>query len=399
MMSRKRTTALITLSVLLATSGVALGQSSSGSSKSPPPAPVAASKPLTMGDPAPALEVSKWLKGEEIKGFEKGTIYIVDFWCSEIGNCRKSIPLINDLAKKYKDKGVKALGVSIWEDTREKDVEASKAQGKNVFKARDPLPNITKFIAEMGDKMTYSVAYGGDDAPMAKTWMNAASRISIPSTFVVDREGRFVWVGHPNEGLEATVQSLIEGKYDAKAASDDAKKQAEKLAKGKDLGNRLRAALQGGRGKESTDIVREMVKLDPTMFPNAIGVTFVQLTVNMKEEELAYEFVKEMFAGPMKDSWQDLNTVAWTILDDAGVKRRDVPLAREMAKRAVELTQSQEGGVLDTLARAYWDSGDAAKALETQLKAVEAAKNQPDMPAAIKQQLDDALALYKKGKK
>jgi len=397
MMSRTRTTALISLSFLLVTTEVALGQASGGGGATP--APAAAPKPLSMGDPAPPLVVTKWLKGDEVKSFEKGTIYIVDFWCSEIGNCRKSIPLINDLAKKYKDKGVKAVGVSIWEDTREKDAEASKAQGKDVFKSRDPLPNITKFIAEMGDNMTYSVGYGGDDAAMAKTWMNAASRVSIPSTFVVDREGRFAWVGHPREGLEETLQRLIDGKYDAKAASDDAKKQADTLIKAKDLGNRLRASLQGGRGKESTDIVREMMKLDPTMFPNAIGVTFEQLTVNMKQEELAYEFVKEMFAGPMKDSWLDLNTVAWTILDDASVKRRDVPLAMEMAKRAAMLTESQEGGVLDTLARAYWDSGDAVKALETQLKAVEAAKKQPAMPAAIKQQLDDALALYKKGKK
>lgn len=394
---RTRTTTLMTLSTLLLTAGVALGQASSGGGGTP--APAAAAKPLAMGDPAPPLVVTQWLKGEEIKGFEKGTIYIVDFWCSEIGNCRKSIPLINDLAKKYKDKGVKAVGISIWEDTREKDVEASKAQGKNVFKARDPLPNITKFIAEMGDNMTYSVGYGGDDAAMAKTWMNAASRISIPSTFVIDREGRFVWVGHPREGLEEALIRLIDGKFDAKAASDDAKKQAEKLTKAKDLGNRLRGALQGGRAKESTDIVREMMKLDPMMFPNAIGVTFVQLTVNMKQEELAYEFVKEMFAGPMKESWQDLNTVAWTILDDAGVKKRDVPLALEMAKRATALTESKEGGVLDTLARAYWDSGDAAKALETQEKAVEVSKKQDDMPAAIRQQLEDALAKYKKGKK
>ena len=172
----------------------------------------AGSKRLGVGDPAPALKVASWVKGEEIKGFEQGTAYVIDFWATAIGPCRKSIPHVGRLAAKYKDKGVKVIGVSIWEETVDKD-------GKT---HRSPLPDIEKFVAEMGDKMGYSVAYGGDDAEMVRTWMNAANRVSIPSAFVVDKQGRIAWVGHPMEGLEETLEAVTSGSFDPKAAQDAA---------------------------------------------------------------------------------------------------------------------------------------------------------------------------------
>src|SRR5205809_672183 len=43
----------------------------------PKPAPT-----LKVGDPAPPLKVTKWLQGAEVKQFEPGKVYVVEFWAT-----------------------------------------------------------------------------------------------------------------------------------------------------------------------------------------------------------------------------------------------------------------------------------------------------------------------------
>ncbi len=37
---------------------------------------------LHIGDPAPPIKVQTWLRGEPITQFEKGKVYVVEFWAS-----------------------------------------------------------------------------------------------------------------------------------------------------------------------------------------------------------------------------------------------------------------------------------------------------------------------------
>jgi tetratricopeptide (TPR) repeat protein len=67
---------------------------------------------------------------------------------------------------------------------------------------------------------------------------------------------------------------------------------------------------------------------------------------------------------------EDLNAYAWTLLTCKPVRFRDPEKALVLAKKAVAGSDGKHAGILDTLALAYFRTGDTAEAIETQRKAV-----------------------------
>src|SRR5881227_3791659 len=88
--------------------------------------------PLSVGDPAPKLQVKEFVKGDPVKDLEKGKVYVVEFWATWCGPCRVSIPHLTELGKKHKD--VTIIGVSI---------------------AEQDFAKVKPFVEEMGDKIDY----------------------------------------------------------------------------------------------------------------------------------------------------------------------------------------------------------------------------------------------------
>jgi thiol-disulfide isomerase/thioredoxin len=65
-----------------------------------------------LGDAAPILRASKWLQGEEVKSFEPGNVYVVEFWATWCGPCVMIMPHLAELQAEYRDKGVTIIGYS-----------------------------------------------------------------------------------------------------------------------------------------------------------------------------------------------------------------------------------------------------------------------------------------------
>ncbi|MBL8880264.1 MAG: tetratricopeptide repeat protein [Phycisphaerales bacterium] len=65
-----------------------------------------------------------------------------------------------------------------------------------------------------------------------------------------------------------------------------------------------------------------------------------------------------------------LNGAAWTLLTGTPETIRNPAVALKLALRAAELSKSENPAILDTLALAYARTGDAAKAVDTQEKAI-----------------------------
>lgn len=157
---------------------------------------------VNIGQPAPSLKVAKWLKGKPVEGFEKGKLYVVEFWATWCKPCIAGMPHLSELARQYR-KDVTVLGVSILE---RKDT---------------PLSAIEKFVGGMGDKMDYTVGVEEGDL-MAQHWLKAAGERGIPFSFVIDRQGRVAWLGHPKK-LDKILPQVISGTWDIAAAAQKRK--------------------------------------------------------------------------------------------------------------------------------------------------------------------------------
>jgi thiol-disulfide isomerase/thioredoxin len=144
---------------------------------------------LTVGSPAPQLDVKEFVKGEPVKQFENGKIYVVEFWATWCPPCVKSIPHLSALQKKHKD--VVFIGVSV-----DKDVS-----------------KVKPFVTKMGKQMAYRVAIDKmvkGEGRMSTTWMAAAGQDGIPSAFIV-KNGTIAWIGHPME-MDKVLDNLVSGK-------------------------------------------------------------------------------------------------------------------------------------------------------------------------------------------
>mgnify|MGYP005995917757 CR=1 FL=1 len=88
-----------------------------------------------------------------------------------------------------------------------------------------------------------------------------------------------------------------------------------------------------------------------------------------------------------------LNNVAWLLATHPDPNLRNGKLALEVAKRAAKITAYKDPSYLDTLAAAYAETGDFAKAIETATRALDLVdeNRQPELHAS----LTKGLLLYR----
>jgi tetratricopeptide (TPR) repeat protein len=109
---------------------------------------------------------------------------------------------------------------------------------------------------------------------------------------------------------------------------------------------------------------------------------------NMHSAE-AWKLMEEYFATLRKDDvarandlvpqimlkgtndWEALNFLSWRIFADRHIRHRDHTLALAAAQRALQLKGDKDANVLDTYARALFENGKHAQAIEIERKAVQ----------------------------
>jgi peroxiredoxin len=115
----------------------------------------------------------------------RGKVVLLDFWATWCGPCTVEIPWFTEFQRKYKDRGFEVLGVSMDEDG---------------WKA------ITPFVTQK--KVNYRIVLGDD-----KTGDQYGGLEALPTTFVIDRDGRIaaVHVGLAGKkDFEDAIETLLQ---------------------------------------------------------------------------------------------------------------------------------------------------------------------------------------------
>jgi thiol-disulfide isomerase/thioredoxin len=314
---------------------------------------------LSVGDPAPKLEVKSFVKGDPVANLEPGKFYVVEFWATWCGPCRATIPHLTELQKKHPD--VNFIGVSVWEQDQ---------------------AGVKPFVEKMGDKMSYRVAMDavpekgkGMDGAMAKNWMKAAGQDGIPTAFIVNKDDRIAWIGHPAQ-MDEPLERVVTGSWDLKVAIAEHKKAMEEREKMTKVQSKLVQAMRANDPKKLIAVIDEIGSEIPGMEAMLGSMKFGAL-LKLGDTEKALELGKHLTQKVFGDNHDSYNNLAWTIVNPA-LKEKHTPkvleFAVETAKRGDELAKGKDPAVADTLAKAYFDSGQKTKALETQERAVKLAK-------------------------
>jgi len=121
---------------------------------------------------------------------------------------------------------------------------------------------------------------------------------------------------------------------------------------------------------------------------DALSQKYFDLANNEKDEAEAKK-VGNSFLEAAKTDADGLNEFAWKIMTDEGIKKRDLDLAMRVAKAAFDACEGKSAAIVDTYARAFFDSGKIDDGLKWQKKAVEICTDDN-----LKNELEETLKRY-----
>jgi len=226
---------------------------------------------------------AEWIKGEAPESFETGKVYIFECWSTKCGPCIGMIPHVNDLHKRYYDKGLRIYGMSVYENDKEECVE---------------------FVKEKGDDMAYPVAFTGKGGPFEREWMKPAGAKGIPHAFIV-RNGKLLASTLASRLTDELVETMLDGDEGAEKAAAEilaAQIHAAKIA------NLLQNIRSARKGKDTETMEANIAKLK-VIDPENPEILIEELWVLIIKEQWAdaVTTLNEMPANWAKDSFVAMN--------------------------------------------------------------------------------------------
>ena len=302
---------------------------------------------LEVGEDAPEIVIEKWINGGPVK-IKEGNgkkIYVVEFWATWCPPCRESIPHLSKLQTKFKESGVDIIGIS-----------------------NESIETVEKFAGNAGFKYNVGVDKGNQTNSLYRN-----GEKGIPHAFVIGKDGKVAWYGHPMDGMDTVIEQIIEDKFDRK-------KSAEICI----LKKKMSKAISSNDKDSLINIANKILEINPDDH-QAFGI-LSQLYVIEDDPESYKKLCRTLVDSGSKNS-EMFSVVAEAMLTNNDLRFRDIEIALKAAESSNQIDENTQTLIL--LGRIYFELGQINKAIMYLEKALSKADDEYD-----KEKLEDMLNYY-----
>lgn len=345
---------------------------------------------LNIGDSAPPLRVREWIKGTPVQKFEKGTVYVLEFWATWCKPCIAAMPHLSALAGEYKDRVI-VIGIDIFEkkSTSSKKVKA--------------------FVDSMGLRMNYHVT-AEDSNFVVNDWLDASGvrDEGIPRSFVINAAGRLAWIGHP-KSLAEVLPKIVNDTWNIKEAhtkriSDKRLAELDKNAN-YDLMKYSHDSFNPHFIEKPDSVllaINEIIRSEPKLkyAPLMAYNTFSSLLKTNLQKAYQYGKVVMVTATYEEPAYSSIYNVIDFYSDKLNLPVEIYRLGAEAYQTDIdhipypEIVNIQKR--YHRMAALYWRANEKSKAIDAEQKAIQTLKNKKDFSRADLTAFELQLQHYKK---
>ncbi|MCP4250625.1 MAG: redoxin domain-containing protein [bacterium] len=320
---------------------------------------------LGLGDAAPPITVTDWVKGTPVDlASAKGKkIIVLDFWATWCPPCIQEIPRLTQLQSRYGGQDVMVVGVT------------GPTRGQQ-------LKPVQQFVERSGDAIGYTIGWDANN----KLWDNyltAAGIFEIPYLFIIDKQGKIAWQGHTSPELEQTLDKLIAGTYDLAAEIERAKSRNQ-------VGtfiNQFNQAAAQGDWTSALQALDQVLELTPTDERSIFAA--YQIRANEMHDAAGARKWAEGFIERYRDNPSALVSMARFCLRLPTPPERIPDVMLRAARRAYEVSGGKDFSAIEVYAGAAHRVGRLDEAVRLQEAAVELA------PPTAKEMVVGTLQYYR----
>ncbi len=336
---------------------------------------------LDLGQAPPPVRVARWIKAP-VKPTGPPRIRIVGFFSSWSAPSNQALPVLAQVARKHA-KLVTIEMISVYE-------KSSGAADTSYYKT------VAAFVKQRAALMPYAVGVDDPKGAMANAWLEASGERGVPTSFIIGRNGKIVWIGHTMM-LDTVMDEIVSGKFDFATYRKERKEQMEAEEKEYRLLKRFNELQQSGRYREAVAELDRIAKAQPEYGRRMVLVRFNLLLKS--DEKAAYTYGRELLNGELKDQSGMLWLMARMLLDETpGLVRPDYKLALDLSQRSADLTKHNDANILTALAYAHFKLGHVDKAIEIQERAIPIGDANPQIPERNKALMRTRLETFRKAR-